>query len=232
MSSSSSLILAYDVTGSQDSMALSVYGESSSSIQSMNFYHSSPRGNSQRQSSRLLPDLQEFLYREGYTFRDIQVLCTLVGPGSFTGIRIGLATAQGMTLAHPCPLFAPSTLELLLYIGAKMRSSPDIPLTAVIDSGRGDYFALRTSHNNSQEEAVILSKEEVFQRYDCQENIVSLAPIPDLNCFLPQHPLSHHLIEFYEECPPEIRERRKSPTPFYLRNPEFKEKTSCLPLLS
>lgn len=232
--SSSSLILAYDVTGSQDSIALGMFEDTRSGpillppIHSTNFYTSSPRVNSQRQSSRLVPDLQELLATHGQTFKNIQVLCTLIGPGSFTGIRIGLATAQGITLAHPCTVFAPTTLELLLFIGETLLGSENTSLTAIIDSGRGDFFALKAS----DQEATILSKEEILKRQAAQEKLISLTSIADIGCLLPPHPLSHHLIEYYMNCAPETRHSRQALTPFYIRHPEFKEKTPCLPLPS
>lgn len=61
-----------------------------------------------------------------------------VGPGSFTGIRVGVATARGLALALGCPAVGISTLEALGSAGA---FSAGLPVLAVIDAKRGEVYA-------------------------------------------------------------------------------------------
>ncbi|MCX7337774.1 MAG: tRNA threonylcarbamoyladenosine biosynthesis protein TsaB [Alphaproteobacteria bacterium] len=70
--------------------------------------------------------------------------CIIVprGPGSFTALRVTLATAQGFALAFPAAtVFAPTSFDLLFY-GVCLR---DGPVLALIESGRGDYFGQLSS---------------------------------------------------------------------------------------
>lgn len=57
-----------------------------------------------RHDQRLLPDIQSLLSRHGLSFTQLNELGVGVGPGSFTGIRVALATAQGLAMAMSKPL--------------------------------------------------------------------------------------------------------------------------------
>lgn len=65
------------------------------------------------QAERLVPMIESVLQRAGVTGGDISGLATTVGPGSFTGARIGVAAARGLSLAWDCPALGVTTLELL-----------------------------------------------------------------------------------------------------------------------
>jgi tRNA threonylcarbamoyl adenosine modification protein YeaZ len=64
-----------------------------------------------------------------------------VGPGGFTGIRIGMATALGLGQALGIPVHGASTLEALALGAAVARRSDDEPVVPVIDARRGQVFA-------------------------------------------------------------------------------------------
>lgn len=66
-------------------------------------------------SQIFLPMLEECLLRAGMDFSDIQGIVCNVGPGSFTGIRIGCSTANGLALATGAKLLAVDALEALAY---------------------------------------------------------------------------------------------------------------------
>ena len=81
-------------------------------------------------SERLVPMLDEML--GGRRARRILVG---VGPGSFTGIRVGIAAAQGLAIAWDCELDGMSSLALLAA-GAQ----GDNPVVAAVDGGHGELF--------------------------------------------------------------------------------------------
>ena len=64
-------------------------------------------------SERLLPQIDVGLKNSKIVISDIDLVVIANGPGSFTGLRIGLATAKGLCMAHKIPLLPISTLELL-----------------------------------------------------------------------------------------------------------------------
>jgi tRNA threonylcarbamoyladenosine biosynthesis protein TsaB len=82
---------------------------------------------------QLAPAVAEMLARSGKPVSALQALAVALGPGSFTGLRIGLALAKGLCLAHRLPLVGIPTLETL----AAAQPVEAIPLAAVLYAGRG-----------------------------------------------------------------------------------------------
>jgi len=64
-------------------------------------------------SARLVPEIERLLTTAGLSFNDIDIYASSVGPGSFTGVRGGIATIQGLALATGKPCAAFSSLALL-----------------------------------------------------------------------------------------------------------------------
>ncbi|HYI18246.1 MAG TPA: tRNA (adenosine(37)-N6)-threonylcarbamoyltransferase complex dimerization subunit type 1 TsaB [Solirubrobacteraceae bacterium] len=86
-------------------------------------------------ASRLLAAAEEALATAGVGWEEIERLAVGVGPGSFTGLRIGIATARALAQGRGLPVVGVSTLEALAH-GA------DAPLVlAVLDARRGEAFA-------------------------------------------------------------------------------------------
>ncbi len=80
----------------------------------------------------LAPEVARALDKTGVTVADLGALAVAIGPGSFTGLRIGLAFAKGVALAHRLPLVGVATLDIL----AATQPLQDAPLVAVLQAGR------------------------------------------------------------------------------------------------
>ena len=87
-------------------------------------------------AAAVLADADALLAEAGVTPRDLAALVVGTGPGSFTGIRIGLAAARGLGLALGIPVAGVSTLDALVS-GASTGALP------VIDAQRREVFTLR-----------------------------------------------------------------------------------------
>ncbi len=72
-----------------------------------------------RHAERLPNDLTALLAAHGATLRDVDLLAVAAGPGGFTGLRVGLATIQGLAVALERPVFVAGTLELLALAAAE-----------------------------------------------------------------------------------------------------------------
>src|ERR1700684_148364 len=64
-------------------------------------------------SARLIPEIAAMLESRHATLRDVEAIVVVNGPGSFTGIRVGLSTAKGLAEGAGIPLIAVSRLALL-----------------------------------------------------------------------------------------------------------------------
>lgn len=70
-------------------------------------------GAGRHHAETVLQSLDALLQLAGKKIRDVDLLACTTGPGSFTGVRIGIATAKGLALAAGKPIIAVSTLEAL-----------------------------------------------------------------------------------------------------------------------
>jgi tRNA threonylcarbamoyladenosine biosynthesis protein TsaB len=70
---------------------------------------------------------------------DLDAVAIGAGPGSFTGLRIGMATAKGIAFAAKCPLWAVSSLAALAH--GELADDPTGTVVAVLDARRGELFA-------------------------------------------------------------------------------------------
>lgn len=92
-----------------------------------------------RHAEALVPMLREVAAEGDVTLAAVDRFAVTVGPGSFTGIRIGLATARGLALALKRPLIGLSTLEVLA--AGVPAAERDGPILAALDAGRGRLYA-------------------------------------------------------------------------------------------
>jgi tRNA threonylcarbamoyladenosine biosynthesis protein TsaB len=101
-----------------------------------------PRGERPRHVSRLLPLCADLLDRAEIGFEGLARLAVGVGPGTFTGLRIGVATGRALAQASGIPLVGVSTLHSLAL---NARSDEALPrfeaVVAVLDARRGEAFA-------------------------------------------------------------------------------------------
>jgi tRNA threonylcarbamoyladenosine biosynthesis protein TsaB len=91
------------------------------------------------QAEALLPQIRTVLAEAGLGFADLGAVATTVGPGSFTGLRIGLAAAHGLALATNLPILAPTSFAAHRE-GIDPAGRGDRRVVVAIDSKRGPVF--------------------------------------------------------------------------------------------
>ena len=92
----------------------------------------------EKQAIALPTAVDDFMKRENAKMSDLKAIGVVVGPGSFTGIRMGIAYAKGLSIGLNIPVVGVNLFELYLY------ENPDA--FVAIDSGRGDFFVASPKH--------------------------------------------------------------------------------------
>jgi len=87
-------------------------------------------------SEKLLQQIDLLLGEAGWTLRDIDVFAVVVGPGSFTGLRIGLATVKGLAQTLNKPVVGVSALEA----SALAVGTADYPVCAFLDARKKEVY--------------------------------------------------------------------------------------------
>lgn len=88
------------------------------------------------QAERLVPMLQDCLKQAGVTWKDLSRLGVGTGPGNFTGIRIAVSTARGISLARQIPAFGVSMFDTLVHM-------LPTPVVASVDARQGRVYLRR-----------------------------------------------------------------------------------------
>jgi len=92
----------------------------------------------EKQAIALPSAVAEFMQKNNVKMSDLTAVGVVVGPGSFTGIRMGIAYAKGLGIGLNIPVIPVNLFELYLY------ENPDA--FVAIDSNRGDFFVASKIH--------------------------------------------------------------------------------------
>jgi tRNA threonylcarbamoyladenosine biosynthesis protein TsaB len=125
------LILAVDTSGKQGSIALA-HGSKSGSCDVIEV---APLAGGTF-SAQLVPQVAALLSKHGFKKQDIDAFAVASGPGSFTGLRVGLVAIKGLAEILEKPIATVSVLETVATASASERK-----VLAVLDAGRGEIYA-------------------------------------------------------------------------------------------
>lgn len=130
--------LAIETSGSTLSIALAENGVVVSEV----FWNAG-----HKHSDRLIPSIESLLAGNGWTYRDLEKIAVTTGPGSFTGIRVGMTCAKTLSQTLNIPLVGIDTLTVL---EAALPES-GLPVVAAMDALRDEVFI----HDKKSGEIVI-----------------------------------------------------------------------------
>ena len=100
-----------------------------------------------KQSEKLISMIVDTMVRADFTFASLSVIAVTYGPGSFTGVRIGLAAARGLAMASNLPLEGVTTLEALAA-APSLRESENRIICASIDARRNQIYGQLFDENH------------------------------------------------------------------------------------
>jgi tRNA threonylcarbamoyladenosine biosynthesis protein TsaB len=120
---------------------------------------------------RLPADIMRAVDGAGLRIDEVDLFAVAAGPGSFTGLRVGIATVQGLAMAHGRRVVPVSVLEALARAGAE----PGAPVGAWMDAQRGQVFgALYAPDGSALAGPTALTPEETIEAW---RGLTSLADV-------------------------------------------------------
>lgn len=141
-------ILALDTATEACSVALSWQG------QRYELYEEVPR----EHTKKILPMVEAILAEAGVSLAQLDAIAYGRGPGSFTGVRIGVAAAQGLAFGADLPLIGVSTLQAMAQRAIESQEASHV--VAAIDARMGEIY--HGIFRNEQNLAIIESTEQVL----------------------------------------------------------------------
>jgi len=218
-------ILAFDTSGDEASLALWANGN-------MRFLSLPLSAGPHSQAACLLPAIQDLLKEEALDFKGLDVIATSIGPGSFTGIRVGLATAQGLLLSTQSKSFAPTTFQIFAFGAWKERggliADPDLslapPCLVTIPTKRDSFYTQVVENAYIPLGMANIQTETEVQQF--------LALHPDMQRVnLLSTSSAELLIHFYfynqQANQPLPLEAQGNLHPYYVHNPDFAIQKLC-----
>jgi tRNA threonylcarbamoyladenosine biosynthesis protein TsaB len=146
------LLLAVDTSGRRGSIALARADQNSADAD-LEIIETVPLAGGTF-SAQLIPQIATLLSSHGFTKHDIGGFVAVSGPGSFTGIRVGLAAVKGLAEVLEKPIAAVSMLEVIAFVsGAQGR------IGTALDAGRKEVYtaAYGPSPNGQRAQEEIMS---------------------------------------------------------------------------
>lgn len=89
-------------------------------------------------AEKLIGQITQVMQDAGKTLADVSRIAVNIGPGSFTGVRVGVSTARALALALKIPAIGVSSLESLAY--ETLKTAPFAHICVVIDAGRDMFY--------------------------------------------------------------------------------------------
>jgi tRNA threonylcarbamoyladenosine biosynthesis protein TsaB len=149
-------ILAFDCACVGGSVALHVGGVS----------HTHLLGQT-KEAAELIPAIDALMKAHGVAYSALAAIITTVGPGSFTGVRIGLAALHGLALAHPTTIKTLTTLEAMAWAVTQNANAPR-DFYIALRAGKGEVYAqkFQLSGNTPSASSDITLVPETFTAWD------------------------------------------------------------------
>jgi tRNA threonylcarbamoyladenosine biosynthesis protein TsaB len=90
-------------------------------------------------SVEMLENMQRLCAHAQISLSDVELIAVATGPGTFTGVRVALATAKTLALVLQKPLIGVSTLDVIAY--QQRMSGREGPVCAILEAGRSEIYA-------------------------------------------------------------------------------------------
>ncbi|MEM8796251.1 MAG: tRNA (adenosine(37)-N6)-threonylcarbamoyltransferase complex dimerization subunit type 1 TsaB [Pseudomonadota bacterium] len=127
-------------------------------------------------AERLIPMIGRVLAEAGADYDDLRAIVVTIGPGTFTGIRVGLSAARGFGLALDIPVIGVPVLHAHALKAFRMVSGMDESVLVLLNASRGDVFAERFSRQGSSDWPESLSKGALLENEALNHRLFEAVP--------------------------------------------------------
>ena len=138
--------------------------------------------------------VQEVLQERGLKLEDCDAVCVSMGPGSYTGLRVGVSTAKGLCFGSGMPLIAVGTLDTLVAQAEKIVGQAGNPrfIVPMIDARRMEvYAAVFENGNQITKTAPAIIDENSFAEYLEQGSVLFIGDGAGKCADVIKHPDAH-----------------------------------------
>ncbi|MBO7345777.1 MAG: tRNA (adenosine(37)-N6)-threonylcarbamoyltransferase complex dimerization subunit type 1 TsaB [Clostridia bacterium] len=164
-------------------------------------------------SVALMPCIEDLARTAKLNFNDLDFIACVVGPGSFTGIRIGVATVKAMCFAYNKPCLSVTSLDTLAY-------NKFGKVLAIIDAKHNGFYACGYQDGKVVKEPEYIMREQV-EELAKEYALVSFAPVDGLDVEVVS--VTDGLIKAVESNNDKISFDLETLTPLYLRKSQAEE---------
>jgi len=180
-------------------------------------------------AERLMGMLAEVLDSAKLEYKDVGRMAAICGPGSFTGIRVGLATARGLALGLNIPIIGINALEAIAFQHNNSENDAETPIVVSLDAKRGEVFAQVFSNSGehmTSPQAVALDQLSDFMpdhpfRIAGSGNQAIINAIGGQSCEVISDQTAAN-IEYVARLAAQMPDDLKKPSPLYLRSADAK----------
>ena len=175
-------------------------------------------------AEQLMGFIDEALVASGKVLADIHRIAVTVGPGSFTGIRVGVAAARGFALSLGIRSVGISTLDVLA--SAHLETARDGPVLAAIDAKRGEVYTRLFAADGKpmgEPEALSIADAKALAAKFAADIVGSATPI--LKDGAEAGAPDHFPIAWVARLGARADDATEKPKPLYLRGPDAKPQT-------
>lgn len=160
-------LLAFDCSGEEASVAIYIHNQ-------CQLRH---LGTLRDQGAKLIPCIEQLFQDYSCQLKDFDAILTTRGPGSFTGLRVGLASAQGLSIASGVPVYAYTVFQVMTF--KIIQAGHKLPFFTTVKTAQNDFFQQKFDEEREHApfQGPLAQNEAIFLRNTQKENEAHFMPI-------------------------------------------------------
>ena len=135
-----------------------------------------------KQAEKLLPAIDYVMTQAGLKADELDYTALTIGPGSFTGLRLGFSALKAINLAHDVPIYGVQTLDAHAYFCANFSET----VISVIDAKKDRFYGAVYSHGKRISEPFDEEPQDILKKIDHEDTFFVSGPDAKIFCSVMQ----------------------------------------------